>query len=110
MSEGMRHDLQQWLGRRRCHFMSVLADGGTDSGVIENELVFVQFVEQGKPIHQFIGIQPPTNVKAPGIKAAIETACERVYQEWRQKTVTIGTDGASVMSGHVAGVATHTQR
>ena len=37
------------------------------------------------------------NSKAPGIKAAVESAMTEVCRDWKKKTVALGADGANVM-------------
>lgn len=39
------------------HFYSILIDGATDSSVTENELIYLRFVENGKPVNHYFSIE-----------------------------------------------------
>lgn len=41
------------------NFLSVMADGGTDQGVMEEVLVYVRYLnmELGKPVNEYLAIQ-----------------------------------------------------
>ena len=41
--------------------------------------------------------------QGPGVLQAIEEAMKEVSQNWKQKTVSLGSDGASVMAGKNSG-------
>ena len=51
-----------------------------------------------------MGLKACENSKAPGIKAAVETAMTEVCRDWKEKTVALGADGANVMLGEISGV------
>lgn len=95
-------------------FASVLCDGSTDKGILEQEAVYVRYMKENEPVTRFIGITNPDTVDAAGIFNAInsvltsnlidekqgETLDNNVYK----KLINANFDGASVMSGDVSGV------
>ena len=99
-------------------FVSVLTDGSTDSGILEEEIVYVRYLHNNKPTTQFAGIKYiPYKADAPGILKAIEDVLvslksvdkvsddeylEKVYK----KLLNCNFDGATVMSGCKSGVQT----
>ena len=54
------------------HFFSVLSDGSTDSGAIEQEAIYVRYLENGSSQTKFAGIKPPIKGDAEGLLLAIE--------------------------------------
>lgn len=48
------------------NYISVMADGATDAGGIENETVFCQFVRDGRPTNRLIGHKAVEHVHAEG--------------------------------------------
>ena len=46
------------VGLRQTRFISLLIDGATDSGNLEDEIVYVKFVDAKRgPVQRFLGIQ-----------------------------------------------------
>ena len=57
ISEVMKDEIAEKL--RGNNFLSVMADGGTDQGVMEEVLVYVRYLdmELGKPVNEYLAIQ-----------------------------------------------------
>ena len=58
------------------HYISVMADGATDAGGMENETVFCRFVREGRPINRMIGHKAVEQAHAEGKRKKI--ACMQV--------------------------------
>ncbi|XP_062616970.1 zinc finger protein 862-like isoform X1 [Saccostrea cucullata] len=89
-------------------FLSILCDGSTDQGIIDNEIVYLRMVVQGKAEVKFIGCMQVTKADARGVFHAMKRAVEGVGLDWSKtlkKMVGLGSDGAAVMTGKKAGVA-----
>ena len=80
-----------------------MADSARDVGVREVD-VYACYLVKGEIANSFVGLQACENSKAPGIKAAVETAMTEVCGDWKEKTVALGADGANVMLGEISGV------
>ena len=50
------------------HMFSVLCDGSTDSGRIEEEVFYVRFVRNGEPETRFLALRPVDNGRATGYR------------------------------------------
>lgn len=81
-----------------------MADSACDVGVREVEDVYACHLVKGEIANSFVGLKACENSKAPGIKAAVETAMTEVCGDWKEKTVALGADGANVMLGEISGV------
>ncbi|XP_033755692.1 zinc finger protein 862-like [Pecten maximus] len=90
-------------------FFTVLANGATDSAVIEQETAFVRYVNAtGIPCTEFIDIVPVKSANAEGVLDGILTGLEKVgisNDELKTKLVSCNFDGAAVMLGKKGGVA-----
>ena len=104
-------------------FFSVLSDGSTDSKVIEQEAIYVRYLENGCPQTKFARIKPPIKGDAEGLLLVIEDVFkslraqdstsfekEEYLTEIRKKLVNCNFNGASVMSGHASGVQARIKR
>lgn len=60
---------------RESHFISVMEDGGTDFGVLEEVLVYVRYLdwELGKPVSEYLAIQEPKSGSGSDVLGAIST-------------------------------------
>lgn len=85
-------------------FLSILADGSTDSAVIEEELLYVQLCRLGNVSVRFIGIDAVERADATHITAAIRGLMNAVSPGWESKLVACATDGAAVMTRAMNGV------
>ena len=94
-------------------FVSILSDGSTDKGILEEEIVYTRYIKHGRPVANLIKVQLPDSVDAVGITKAIQVAINSLKPEdgpndfmenFYQKLINFNFDGASVMSGHMSGV------
>ena len=74
-----------------------MTDGTADVGTREVEDVYVRFLENGVPVSKFAGLKECHNAKATGITEAIKEVLNEIDDNWKQKLVCLGSDGASVM-------------
>lgn len=94
------HDLKADLNNSAV--FSVLTDGSTDTGVIEEEIIFVKYFKDGLQQTRFLTLQPPEQSSGLGLKAAVEKGFQSVgmaMMDWKPKVTSFGTDGASVNTG-----------
>ena len=102
ISDEFKGQLGQQLHAAR--FLSVMADSATDVGVREVEDVYVCSLKDGEPVNTFVGLKACSNANAQGITEAMNIAMTDVCENWKEKTVALGSDGAAVMVGEVGGV------
>jgi hypothetical protein len=101
-----KHHLQEDV-----HFFSILIDGATDSSVTENELIYLRFVEDGKPVNHYFSIENVEHANAAGILQTIEQAfVKKGLENWKDKLIGFGSDGALVNLGSRGGIATLIKR
>jgi hypothetical protein len=100
-------------------FVSVLADGSTDSSVQEQEVVYLRYLENGKAITSLVDIVSLEHAHAERVYTAIESALQNYGLDFQKLNadhhgtptlVCANFDGASVMLGKKSGVITHIQR
>ncbi|XP_056095121.1 zinc finger protein 862-like [Rhinichthys klamathensis goyatoka] len=90
--------------RKAKHF-SIMIDGATDRGTIENEAVYVRFMADEGPVNAFLSIPAVKQGNASGILDAICAAFgEAGIDDWKERLVGFG-DGAAVNVGCRNGVA-----
>ena len=91
-------------------FMSILSDGSTDSGIVEQETVYVRYVnKKGQSVCHFVDIVALESANADGILHVIDQSLLGIgitETTLQQKLVGCNFDGASVMLGSKTGVAT----
>ena len=96
-------------------FMLVLTDGSTDSSILEQEIVYVCYLnENNKPVTQFAGLKNPMKADTLRSLSAIEDVMkslnvfELTDEEYLaavyKKLINGNFDGVSVMSGNNSGV------
>ena len=93
--------------------VSLLADGSTDASVVEQETVFLRFVDtDGQPVTRLLSTVDLENANADGVFAAITSALDNVGLDWDSLAdpskpgptlVSANFDGASVMQGRKSG-------
>ena len=73
ISDAMEEDVAVKL--RESNFISVMADGGTDFGVLEEVLLYVRYLdwELGKPVNDYLAIQEPKSGSGSDVLDAIST-------------------------------------
>ena len=88
-------------------YFSLLTDGSTDAAVIEEELVYVLFVDnEGHPTVKIFSIECPQHTNAKGLKETIELAFSRNgLADFSSKLYGFNVDGASVDMGIHRGLA-----
>ena len=88
---------------------SLLIDSSTDVAVIDEEIMYLRLIENGRPVTKYFSIQALERGNAEGILNAIDHAFEKElnfeHNQWCEKVVGFGSDGASVMVGHRGGVS-----
>ena len=88
-------------------FYSILSDGGSDSGNIEEELVYVKNLSKGKAKVSFLSIENAQNVDANRIKECIESAFKYfAIDDFQDHLVGFNVDGAAVNVRLNGGVGT----
>lgn len=102
ISEEIKGELGEQIQKAR--FLSVMTDCATDVGVCEVEDVYVCFLKDGGVVNTFVGLKSCSDAKAPGITEAVNSAMTDVCENWKEKAVALGSDGASVMVGDMGGV------
>ena len=87
-------------------YISVMADGATDKGILENEAVCVRLLnEEGVCDNRYLALIEVENAHAEGVLAAINNAFETVLIEnISDKLIAFTADGASVNMGSKNGV------
>ena len=92
------------------NFLSAMADGGTDQGVMEEVLVYVRYLdmELGKPVNEYLAIQKPKSGSGADVLDAISFTISNTTgmeeSEWKEKLMSFGSDGCAVMTGAKNGV------
>ena len=87
-------------------FVAVIVDGSMDSAIIDNEMVFIQTCSDGEVYTDFLRCCQVERGNAQGIMKAIKKAVSFLapWEEFNEKLVALGSDGASVMLGRKNGV------
>ena len=90
----------------------MLTDGSIDASDVEKEAVFVRFLDKiplnsnkVKVFHNFVGLADLDTGKAAGVVTTIENSFRDVhaYDEFTEKIVAFGADGANVNQGEEEG-------
>ena len=77
------------------NYFSLLTDGSTDNVVIEEEVLYLLFLNEGKPEIKFFSIETPSHSTAEGLKEAISSAFKRTgMTEFHTKLAGFNVDGA----------------
>ena len=50
----------------RTNYISVMADGATDTGGLENETVYARFIRDGRPVNRLVGHRAVEHATAEG--------------------------------------------
>ena len=78
---------------RQVEFFSVLNDSSTDVSVADEELIYVRYLEDGRPVTRFLSLQAMAKSDALGILADIDKAfldeLGMQRDEWREKVVVL---------------------
>ncbi|XP_070536928.1 zinc finger protein 862-like [Ptychodera flava] len=97
MAEALREDLVKEITESKLY--SVLNDSSTDRSTVEEEIVYVRILRDGRPVTKFLSLQPMPRGNAESIINAIDRAfCAELTIEpnqWKQNLVGMASDGAS---------------
>lgn len=108
ISSVMKDDLADDL--KDSHFFSLIIDGSTDHGVIEEAIMYVRHLDKslGTPATVYLGIEEPKAGTGRGYLEAVDSCFQRVTNidpvTWEEKTTGLGTDGCAAMTGEKNGV------
>ena len=95
-------------------FTAILVDGSSDVSVVENEIVYVCTCRNGNSKVMFIHSAQVLRGQAMHIMSAVQQSIESrlklKWEEFTQKTIAMGSDGASFMLGSENGVVTLFQK
>ena len=92
---------------KKADIMSIFFDGATDNSVAEQEIIYGRYLKLGKPHDVYLGIHECSHVHADGVYASInKVLTDVVGEEWREKVIAAGCDGASVNIGKNNSVST----
>ena len=88
-------------------YYSVLTDRSTDAAVIEEELVYVLFINtDGYPKVKFLSIECPKHTDVEGLKETIKLSFSRIgLIDFSSKLHGFNVDGAAVNTGILKGLA-----
>ena len=101
----MKNGLQSQTSSKLPFFFSCVTDQAVDCGVIEEEIIFIQIVENGLAVNKYATIQGVKKSDANGVLASVVNGFEDVgINSWKDGLVAFGSDGASVMTGVRNGV------
>ncbi len=84
IAESQRRQLQTDLGASDCNFYSVLMDGSTDKGRVENELFVMLFCRKNDTLQEiqtcarFFCVMEPSKADADGLVDCLSTALKRM--------------------------------
>ena len=82
------------------NYFSLLTDGSTNSALIAEEVLYLLFLNEGKPEIKFFSIETPLHTTAEGLKEAISSGFKRTgMTEFHTKLAGFDVDGASVNTG-----------
>ena len=54
-----------------CRFVSILSNGSTDKGILEEEIIYARYVKDGVPHTQLVSVEEPSSPNAVGTMNAI---------------------------------------
>ena len=104
IGETMRNEVLDSL--KQAKYFSVLLDGSTDCSVTEKELIYVMYVNAGKPKCRFLCLKDVADASAVGIKNTLEMAfADLGITNYRDRMVCLCVDGAAVNLGVRHGMA-----
>lgn len=59
---------------KNAHYISVMIDGATDSGILENEIVYVKFFSKERGVVQsFLGIEDVKHAHTAGVLSVVQS-------------------------------------
>ena len=85
----------------------MLNNGSTDSGAIEQELIYVLILNEGIPALKYFSLESVSNADAEGIKKTIKTAFVCFWiSNFKSHLLGLNVDGASINMGIHQGLGT----
>ena len=96
--------LKEKLAKAR--YYSVLNDGSSDTSVSEKELVYILFLDNGKPKIEFLSIEDVKNADAAEIQECIAESFQQIDLTKFSEMVGLNVDGASVNMAKFTGLGT----
>ena len=104
----------------KARFVSVMSDGSTDTTIVEQEVVYVRYVDHGNQVTKLASIQALEHGNAEGVHQSVMKGLATMELLTADKIqpadssfptlVCANFDGASVMMGSQSGVATRIQQ
>ena len=93
---------------KRSDVLAFTADGSTDRGTIDEEGVYIRYIEPctSMPVTSFVGLKALEKSDAEHVFKAIKEALTDICPNWQEKLTGSCMDGASVNMGRKTGVAT----
>lgn len=97
---------------KRSPYISILADGSTDTTIKEQEIVYVRYISDGEAKTRFVSLEELNSSDAKGVKEGIDTGLNRIGLNFsdivqinseKPTLVCANFDGASVMQGLKSG-------
>ena len=86
-------------------YFSLLLDGSTNVTVHEQEIMYARILKDGKPHNIFLGLMSLPSGSAEGISSGLHSFFSDMgFLNWKEKLVSLGTDGASVNVGAQGGL------
>ena len=81
-------------------FFSLLLDGSTDVSTMEQEIVYVRFMVDGRPKNELLGMMSVKQANAEAILEGLNIFMNDLgIIDWKRRLIALGTDGASVNVG-----------
>ena len=106
ISEIEKKDLREDLKVAR--FLSIMADGSNDKGVIEQEVIRVRYTKKGRAYDKFVSLERVVNGTAKYVLQSILDSLVitggLTIEDLKKKVVCLNFDGASVMQSSLNGV------
>ncbi|KAJ8332533.1 hypothetical protein SKAU_G00423220 [Synaphobranchus kaupii] len=81
---------------KAARFISVLAGAATDVSIRDLEGIYVRFLKDGQPNDMFVAVEELKHATATGHCEAINAGKKVGLNDWKEKTVGFGSDGAAV--------------
>ncbi|KAI8492929.1 hypothetical protein Bbelb_295260 [Branchiostoma belcheri] len=111
ISLGMKKELRSSL--QESDFVAVLADGSSDAGNIEEEVIQIRYLKDNiEPTTAFVALKSLERGDAVNITDAVKSALKEdleMGEEWKNKLAFACFDGAAVNVGHLSGVGVRLQ-
>jgi len=109
---GLNEDIQGELHKANC--VTIMSDGSIDVGIIEQELVYLQYVSDGLPKVKMVDVVDLNDGHADGVVAGVDRGLGKICLSLKKfadgnsdfpNLVSQNYDGASVNMGSINGTA-----